>query len=130
MDIFLPENRTSYFPEKGTFKILLDNSFAFSWLDTRMYVKKGDQITITASGTACNGENSCAGPEGNPDYGLYNGCQIGSLIARIDSGESFCVGENFQMTAQESGLLYLSYNDTDYLNNAGEFNVTVNVTPK
>jgi hypothetical protein len=24
MDIFLPENRTSYFPEKGTFKIPLD----------------------------------------------------------------------------------------------------------
>ncbi len=101
------------------------NSTANTWLDTRIDITAGKQLTITASGSACLGSNMCQGPAGGS--GNFNGCPFGALVAKIGSGSQFCVGPNFQQIARSSGRLYLAYNDENYSDNSGVFYVTVNV---
>lgn len=104
-----------------------------TWTDTGIEIQKGDQISISASGTVYANGTVYGGPDGisnRPDWDVYcvvKGKPHEGLIMKIGNGKAVFVGSSFTYTAQESGKLYLGVNDTDVGNNKGEFiaNVTV-----
>ena len=65
------------------------------------------------------------------DYGLYSyagfSFYYGSLIGRIDGGDYFFVGTDFQQVVSDTGRLYLMYWDSNYGDNFGEVLVKVDV---
>ncbi|MGE5341611.1 MAG: DUF6531 domain-containing protein [Candidatus Omnitrophota bacterium] len=97
------------------------------WLDTGIDVASGQQLVIASSGQGClAAPNSCFGPDGDPGAGLFNGCHFGALVGKIGTnGSIFCLGSNFQGTMPSTGRLYLGYNDSDYENNSGSFDVKI-----
>lgn len=100
-----------------------DHSTARQYLDTGIILKQGENLAIEATGTACfDGSNKdfCNGPDGHPDFADTD------LVGKIGNGEMFHIGASFQKTiSNETGKLYLGFNDTDYENNSGYFDVIV-----
>lgn len=105
---------------------------------TGIRVKKGDKISMTASGTV-NWTNwsRVSGPEGLSNYGNYQGVSAGGLAARIgSSGKLIKVGDRATFVAQSSGMLYLGVAMTDnYANQSsyrwsGNFRVRFKMQPK
>ena len=52
---------------------------------------------------------------------------FGTLVGRIDDGETFRVGTSFMLVPTTSGRLYLTVNDWEYYDNIGEFEVTITI---
>ncbi len=118
MDIFLPENRTSYFPEKGTFKIPLDR------LDIVQEIEDG-MVTVNYIRTL-NIDEPLARIKSDGTIRYYHSDALGSIIALTDDfgqimtqynyspfGETEIIGEPsdnpFQYTGRENdntGLYY------------------------
>lgn len=111
---------------------------------TDIYVRKGDKIVITASGSVGYGFDGdpCAGyPTTHPDGSRYLGSSscvpkydsgavlptapIGELIAKIGDGAWFGVGTRTTTTADGSGYIYLAYNDSEYYDNTGSYSATI-----
>jgi hypothetical protein len=112
-------------------------------------VTSGEQVTVSASGSAgygYEGASPCVGyptthPDGSRYLGTYScgpkldpnaalsGQAIGLLIARIGSGPWFQVGASDSFTAPASGTLVLAYNDDIYSDNTGSYTATVTVSP-
>ncbi len=93
---------------------------------TGIFVKKGNIITLKASGSISLGPFAgTTSPEGIEGFTLYNfvpGFKQGSLLGKIGKdGEWFLVGNGQTITCQESGSLYLVVNDNDPSNNSGYF---------
>jgi hypothetical protein len=97
------------------------------WLDTGLDLVAGEQLIIYASGIGCRSKDSpyCLGPDGEKNS-PYNGCYAGELVGKIGAGTMICIGSSYNATVLQSGRLFLAYNDSDYLNNSGGFNVCIN----
>ena len=100
-----------------------DNSTAKQYLETGINLTQGEKLIVKASGTACfdgSNMNNCNGPNGHPDFDNTN------LVGKIGDGGKFHIGTSFQKIIEgETGRLYLGFNDSDYENNSGYFDVTV-----
>lgn len=102
--------------------------------DSGFDVEEGISYTLSAAG-AWSGGGITFGPGGDPAYpppiptAVCSACQGGSLIARIDSGAWFQVGEFLEFEADATGTLYFAFNDVplNYGDNTGS--VTVTFTP-
>jgi hypothetical protein len=89
---------------------------------TKIRVKQGDKINITANGTVnwINWNSSC-GPEGMTDKGQFLGHQSGTLLARIgNTGDYIRIGAQGSFIAATSGELFLGIAIADnYGRNSG-----------
>ena len=103
------------------------------WTDTGINVREGQTMLFDARGTvrlaanddvggvdgALSGRRESNAPVANQPYG--------GLIARVGNSAPFYVGDTNSLRAPASGRLYLGVND-DYLqDNAGDFQVVVEV---
>jgi hypothetical protein len=103
------------------------------WTSTGITVRKGQMITITATGQVqlSTDPNDVATPSGAKS-GRYaanaplKNVLAGGLIGRIGpNGTPFGVGENASFAAPAAGLLYLGVNDDGYGDNQGNFQVVI-----
>jgi hypothetical protein len=98
---------------------------------TRVFLKKGNILTLKASGEITLGPFAgTTGPEGIEGFALYNyvqGFKQGSLLGKIGDGDWFQVGNGQTITCQESGDLQLVVNDNDPANNTGYFYVEYSI---
>lgn len=118
-------------PEPSTNSVLV--SAASRWIDTGIEIKAAQRLTIAASGTIntqlgyrrsnsdANGQTTIC----NSPNCIMRGLGFGTLVGRIGDGQPFRVGANFETTATSSGKLYLTVNDTDFLDNSRSFMVRV-----
>lgn len=104
-----------------------------AWTDTGVDVRRGQQISLTASGEIRWGPGRKDGPAGEKNSPENPGRPIphrpaGSLIARVgadDNAPFFVGGEPGPFVVRDSGRLFLGVND-DYLqDNSGFFTVVV-----
>lgn len=120
-------------------------------LSTGILLDPGDRLVITAALDDCwsagggprvsNADGlvgDASSPCGGADFGPWSQdgdtFAYGSLVGRIDGGESstgdwFFVGTGFDQVVGESGQLKLVYWDSNNGDNFGSIAVTVNVTP-
>jgi hypothetical protein len=111
-----------------------------AWTDTGVVLKKGDDVTVTATGAvnpAVADMSLVAPPDGVPgrtDLHAFNvvaGANHSGLIGRIGSaGPPFVVGSRKVFKADAAGTLFLGINDTGVENNAGKFQANVVVARK
>ena len=108
-----------------------------AWQNTGLFLNEGDQFALTATGIAsvspahaANGGSTPDGDGGNVDIGLAPTARLpGSryaLVGKIGTeleGE-FLVGSSFSGVANDTGFLYLGFNDTHYFDNSGFFTVS------
>ncbi len=106
------------------------------WTDTGIMVRAGQVINFDARGTVRLGPNDSdvAGVDGlfsgRRDNNAPMGNQpTGGLIARIGNSPSFWVGDGNSLRAPAAGRLYLGVNDNSLADNAGDFQVVVDVEP-
>lgn len=103
-----------------------------AWTDTGIDVRRGDIISVTATGQimfapgaraeASGGAGNATSAAPRPDL------PIGALIGRIGNGETFMVGATLNsMRATTAGRLFLGTNDDILNDNSGQFRVVVNV---
>ena len=104
------------------------------WVDTGINVTQGELIMFDVTGDVrlSDDQGDIAGPGGArsgrraPDAPLARQT-AGALIGRVGNGTVFGIGNQRSIRAPGTGRLYLSVND-DYLDdNAGHFEVQVNV---
>ncbi len=114
-------------------KTLYDHTLIISanaiWQDTHIYVKKGEQIQISAEGSWSAGkENKKTGPKGMDKFlseeSLSRSLPVGALIGRIGR-VIFLVGNEFKGTSPAEGILFLSMNDNPYEFPSHRGNMTV-----
>lgn len=102
-----------------------------SWQATDLSVVAGDKVEIEADGIACALTDVCFSPAGGgiPEASNFVSQELagGALIGRIGDGTPFLVGESFEATATDSGLLYLAFNDSRSDDNAGGFEVEIEI---
>lgn len=111
-----------------------------AWQNTHVWAEKGDRIILRAEGTWSPGVVDC-GPDG-VDFLLYkysplfllfywpnfiSTAPLNLLITRIGEGNPIPVGSRADITAPESGELYLAPNDRFLFNNSGGLRVSVKV---
>ncbi len=105
------------------------------WMDTGINVKRGDTVTITASGRWSNSKGQPTlfiGPNGmgNSWKGIIlESSTIGSLIGKVGSN-IFPIGENCSVNSSDTGNLYLSMNDVPmyFDDNVGSLSVNITVS--
>ena len=104
------------------------------WSDSRIDVRAGEMITITATGSiqlSDNGQDT-ATPAGSssgrraPDAPILNQ-PAGALLAAIDNYGPIFIGGQRSVRAPVSGRLYFGVNDDHLADNRGEFVVNVSV---
>ena len=107
------------------------------WLDTAIAVRAGDVITFQSSGQIQMSDNAqdVANPAGALSHRMapdapVSGVYAGALIGKIGAYAPFAIGNQGQITAPVSGILYLGVNDDHLGDNRGEFAVTVGVQPR
>ncbi|WP_117881070.1 hypothetical protein [Aureibaculum luteum] len=121
------ENRELAFPMLAD-KLQVD-TWSVSSLKTvtDVAVKKGQEVTITASGKVKVGDfMGSVSPAGISGYGAFSidkRYNHGALMARIGSGSWTYIGTRKTFTANKSGILYFKINDKFPDNNEGEFKV-------
>ena len=110
-----------------------------AWTDTRIALKEGDAVSITASGTVFPSPNRAvpASPDGVPDrpglrqFNVVQGADHSGLIGRVGKdGAPFNVGSSDHFSADSAGRLFLGINDTGVYDNDGAFVAKVTVTRK
>lgn len=99
------------------------------WVMTELHLEPGDTFSVSATGAWTSWEEAdpLHGPAGHADY-LWDGCAIGSLVARVGleaSSPKVCVGAGGEWTAERAGLLYLAMNDGVREDNDGALQVEV-----
>jgi hypothetical protein len=100
------------------------------WTPTNLTVRRGEPLTITATGDIRigGGANMSGGPGGagetNPGNPLP-GVPTGALIGRINNGRPFLIGTQTSVTAPEAGQLFLGINDSHFPDNQGNFQVEI-----
>lgn len=108
---------------------------AADWTSTEIRVKKGQRITISASGQVDLGSNRMASPNGiqlSDPKRLILTSPTGSLIAVIgdDNDEFIHVGSQTEFVAEREGVLFLSVNEGNLKDNNGSFTAKVKVVGK
>jgi hypothetical protein len=117
------------------------------WANTGLFLTSGQPFSVSASGTIDINVNCYPGesgycatgaeynsPNGNSAYHypvLASQLTDWSLIGRIGNGAPFEVGSNSSLVANNSGVLYLSINDSYFGDNSGSWtaNITAAVKP-
>jgi Phycobilisome Linker polypeptide/Domain of unknown function (DUF4214)/EF hand len=107
------------------------------WTDTGITVRAGDTITFDSGGTIriSNNRNDIAGAGGTLSGRREANAPLpnqvaGALIARIGNSPPLFIGNRRSVRAPFGGRLYLGINDDVLDDNAGDFQVTVNVDPR
>jgi hypothetical protein len=105
--------------------------------DTRIDVRAGDPITISATGTIVAGTRvGQVGPDGAASSGLGINARpvpsagVGALIAyiRMANGQlspPYLIGSNLTTSVPMDGRLILAVNDDNYNDNSGSFSVRI-----
>jgi hypothetical protein len=106
------------------------------WVNSGLYLHKGETIHISASGmwnTYPNTERSPTGPEGNPSE-KQSSCNLGELSGQIgllaeeawrDYAHLICFGREKMFTAHREGILYFIAADGDRSDNSGRVHVKI-----
>jgi hypothetical protein len=98
--------------------------------NTELFLKAGETAAFSASGnwSTWPGVYPATGPEGDPTFEL-DGCPIGSLVAQVglewEGSTVHCVGAAAQITASQSGIVFVRINDGVVEDNSGSMTVTV-----
>ncbi len=105
------------------------------WTYANVNVRKGDRISLSASGKIKLSPTKECGPEGialDDKDKLIASSPTGSLIAVIgdDNDDFIFVGKEKEFTAARDGKLFLSVNEGNLSDNEGSFSVRVRVDPK
>lgn len=108
------------------------------WTSTGLIVKRGDRITINASGTVTldQGGERTSGPEGmelSDARKLMPDHPTGALIAVIssDNDDFIFVGRSTEFIATRDGLLFLSVNEGVLADNTGSYKAVIEIeTPR
>ena len=110
------------------------------WTSTRIALKVGDDVSISASGTVFPNKTNraaAASPDGVPNqpglrqFNLVPSADHSGLIGRVgDDGPPFAVGHELHFRASTAGPLELGINDTGVFDNDGSFVARVTVTRK
>ena len=106
-----------------------------SWVDTGILINIGDQIDMTATGSASGGSvpNGPAG-DGGPCVTCIAPVPAShyALVGRIGPGPGteFLVGASYSGMAADAGTLYLAFNDDNHADNSGSFLVSGTVIPE
>ncbi|MCD8528947.1 MAG: hypothetical protein LRY27_03040 [Chitinophagales bacterium] len=121
---------------KNSFKLFANQHISGNkeegWLNTGILVKKGEKITITASGqivlaslsgntyTPDGGVNGSLGPQDNKT-------NYGQIVFKISSsGTALKAGDSYTGYATQTGIIYLAIYESMYNSaNAGYYNVNV-----
>lgn len=108
---------------------------AADWTSTEIRVKKGQRISISATGQIDLGSNRVAGPSGIPwsdPKRLILTSPTGSLIAVIgdDNDDFIHIGSQSEFVAERDGVLFLSVNEGNLKDNNGSFSAKVKVMGK
>lgn len=110
---------------------IVDVEASDGWTNTHIVVEAGDLLTITyISGRWSpwpGGEFDAIGSGGDPRCrcNVMDGVSHAALIGRIGNHDPFLIGERYQHTMGESGVLYLGINDVDVYDNSGQLRVKV-----
>lgn len=118
-----------------------------AWENTGLFLNAGDIFALQATGIVWiappfTPERSF-GPDGDGalNCALKNNVETCianipnsrySLVGKIgtDLGDEFFVGSNFSGIANDTGILYLALNDSNYFDNAGFFTVSTAAVPE
>ncbi len=108
---------------------------AADWTSSEIRVKKGQRVSINASGQIELGSGRRTGPEGTnvPDQKkLIANTPTGALIAVIgdDNDEFITVGPQSSFIADREGILFLSVNEANLRDNGGSFVARIRVFTK
>jgi hypothetical protein len=119
----------------------LDISSAQIWTDTKIDLRRGDSIVITATGTLAvkSGRDQGAIEANGKSRGFrdmvksyqVNTAGLGALIGRIgssDATEPFLVGARKEMPVLRAGRLFLGVNETGSEPIEGSYHVTIEFT--
>lgn len=121
-------------PVKVGVKVLADNT-SNGWTNSGWVVRKGQKIKIFGSGRVSLGNTRFATPNGIaslPDAGkLMPNEATGGLIAVIgdDNNAFIFIGETKEFTATRDGALFLGVNEGNLDDNAGTFDVRIEIDP-
>lgn len=102
-------------------------------VNTGLVLRKGDSVTVTATGTVCYFPGLCVDPDGDPSLDTTTGGFVlpGApgigLIGRVGKGPWVYVGSG-PMTLSGRGVLVFAVNDTWFPDNTGSFTVTLSVS--
>lgn len=107
-------------------RVRADNPWTPSGLD----VRGGEYLRIEPSGRVRVDDRTSVGPDGGRALAVYGapmpGAPVGMLIARIDNGPAFAVGQaRGAVRMPASGRLFLGVNDDFFPDNRGEFEVEI-----
>jgi hypothetical protein len=108
---------------------------AADWTSTEIRIKKGQRISVNASGQIELGSSRRTGPEGTnlPDpKKLIANTPTGALIAVIgdDNDEFITIGPQSSFLAEREGILFLSVNEANLRDNTGSFVARIRVFAK
>jgi len=109
-----------------------------AWHNTGLFLNQGDLFALIATGIAAESPAGMAGggrtPDGRGDSASTGPdalapnlpASIYALVGKIgtDLGDEFLVGSSFSGVANDTGFLYLGFNDTSYRDNLGFFTVS------
>lgn len=99
------------------------------WTDSGIDVRRGDRVSVTASGQVQFGPGNATTPAGarggSPNYPVPT-AGAGGLIAKVGDAAPFAVGAgNRTLTMPADGRLMFGINDDNVGDNSGSFSVTV-----
>lgn len=105
---------------------------AADWTSTEIKVRKGQRVSISATGQVDLGNNHAAGPNGiglGDPKRLLLASPTGALIAVIgdDNDDFIPVGNQADFVAARDGVLFLSVNEGNLKDNNGSFTAKVKV---
>ncbi len=108
---------------------------AADWTSTEIRIKKGQRVSINASGQIELGSSRKTGPEGTslPDAKkLIANTPTGALIAVIgdDNDDFITIGPQSSFLADREGILFLSVNEANLRDNVGSFTARIRVFTK
>src|SRR5262245_21170553 len=103
------------------------------WVSTGITVLQGEPVNLVTTGEVrlSADPNDIATPAGAKS-GRYAprsplpSSLAGALVGRVGNGPVFGIGDQRSFPAPATGLLYLTVNDDERSDNAGEFGVTIN----
>jgi hypothetical protein len=99
------------------------------WTPTGIVVRRGEPLTIAASGeVTVGGGNPPAPPAGTGEMVAGNpvpNAPTGALIGRIGNGQPFLIGNQTRIQAPAAGQLFLGVNDSHHADNQGNFRVEI-----
>lgn len=100
------------------------------WVNTSLRVRRGEQIQFNTSGEVQLSDNpddraqAAGSPRTAPNSQLPS-VGVGALIGRVGNSAPFAIGNQTSVPMPAEGLLFLSVNDDEKRDNAGEFVVSL-----